>query len=337
MKKYLYYILPVLFLSAILLPIQVRAAGRSGLKLDENGTITVVLPQAAREGISSLGFSLSVEPAGEAAAEFQFNGNMAEILEYRYDKSTGKLNVYVAGTEALFAEGTDSLTVGEVVVRDGSGRETAAEVSFVEGSLQYVHGAELETVTDMDLPGTVQIGPSSGTTPATTPPATQAPVATQPPVVTQAPAVTQTPVTTQAPNEEEESDGSQSEPAVSQIPAVSSTQQPPVRTQGTISRPQSTKIPAGSQSAGGSLTGSTGSSQTAESSPGPSGGSLPTSTPEKEEDGFIFSRSPDRESTDPETGSKGINVILTIAVIVIIIVIVVEIAAFVVIKKKPKK
>lgn len=327
MKKYLYYILSVLFLSAVLLPIQVRAAGRSGLKLDENGTVTVVLPQAAREGISSLGFSLSVEPSGEAAAEFLFNGNMAEILEYRYDKSTGKLNVYVAGTEALFAEGTDSLTVGEVVVRDGSGRETAAEVSFVEGSLQYVHGAELETVTDMDLPGTVQIGPSSGTTPATTPPATQAPV------VTQAPAVTQT----QAPNEEEESDESQSEPTASQIPVVSSTQQTPVRTPGTISRPQSTKVPIGSQSSGGSPAGSTGSSQTAESSPESSGSSLPASTSEKEEDGFIFSRSPDREDTDPETGSKGINVILTIAVIVIIIVIVVEIAAFVVIKKKPKK
>lgn len=325
MKKYLYYILSVLFLSAVLLPIQVRAAGRSGLKLDENGTVTVVLPQAAREGISSLGFSLSVEPAGEASAEFQFNGNMAEILEYRYDKSSGKLNVYVAGTEALFAEGTDSLTIGEVVVRDSSGREAAAGVSFVEGSLQYVHGAELKTVTDMDLPGTVQIGSSSGMTPATTPPATQAPVVTQPPAVTQ------------APNEEEESDESQSEPPASQIPVVSSTQQTPVRTPGTISRPQSTKVPIGSQSSGRSPAGSTGSSQTAESSPGPSGSSLPASTSEKEEDGYIFSRSPDREDTDPETGSKGINVILTIAVIVIIIVIVVEIAAFVVIKKKPKK
>lgn len=331
MKKYLYYILSVLFLSAVLLPIQVRAAGRSGLKLDENGTVTVVLPQAAREGISSLGFSLSVEPAGEASAEFQFNGNMAEILEYRYDKSSGKLNVYVAGTEALFAEGTDSLTIGEVVVRDSSGREAAAGVSFVEGSLQYVHGAELKTVTDMDLPGTVQIGSSSGMTPATTPPATQAPVVTQPPAVTQTPAVTQ------APNEEEESDESQSEPPASQIPVVSSTQQTPVRTPGTISRPQSTKVPIGSQSSGRSPAGSTGSSQTAESSPGPSGSSLPASTSEKEEDGYIFSRSPDREDTDPETGSKGINVILTIAVIVIIIVIVVEIAAFVVIKKKPKK
>ena len=325
MKKYLYYILSVLFLSAILLPIQVRAAGRSGLKLDENVTVTVVLPRAVREGISSLGFSLSVEPAGEASAEFQFNGNMAEILEYRYDKSSGKLNVYVAGTEALFAEGTDSLTIGEVVVRDSSGREAAAGVSFVEGSLQYVHGAELKTVTDMDLPGTVQIGSSSGMTPATTPPATQAPVVTQPPAVTQ------------APNEEEESDESQSEPPASQIPVVSSTQQTPVRTPGTISRPQSTKVPIGSQSSGRSPAGSTGSSQTAESSPGLSGSSLPASTSEKEEDGYIFSRSPDREDTDPETGSKGINVILTIAVIVIIIVIVVEIAAFVVIKKKPKK
>ena len=327
MKKYLYKLLPALFLFVVLLPMQVRAAGRSGIRLDETGTVTVVLPQAAQEGISTLGFSLSVESSGEAAAEFQFDGNTAEILEYRYDGNTRKLNVYVAGTEALFTEGADSLTVGRVMVRDANGRETTARVSVVENSLQYVHETELKTVTDMDLPGTVQIGSSSTVTPVVTPPVTQSPVATQ------FPSVTQSPTVTQAPEEPEES---QDGPAVSQPPAASPVQTP-ARTPGTASRPQSTKVPVGSLNAGGASSGSGSSSQTAGSTPGPSGSSLPAGTPEKEEDGFIFSRSPEGEDTDQKTGAKGMDVILTIAVIVIVIVIVIEAAAFVVIKRKPKK
>ncbi len=335
MKKYLYQLFPVLFLFVALLPLQVRAADRDGVKLDGNGTVTVVLPSAAGEGISSLGFSLSVESAGEEAAEFRFEGNPAEILEYRYDKDTRKMNVYVAGTEALFTEGADSLTIGRVIIRDESGKESSASVSVVEGSLQYVNGSELKTVTDMELPGTVQIGASSGTTPVTTPAVTQAPTVPQTPAVPQAPAVIQTPAVTQAPEESDEPDESQEEQTVSQSPPASPVQTP-VRTPGTSSRPQSTKTPSGSQSAGGALAGSEVSSQTAGSEPAPSGSSLPVSTSEKEEDGFIYSRSPDGENGDQETGSKGINVILAIAVIVIVIVIVVEIAAFVVIKKKPK-
>lgn len=320
MKKYLYKLLPALFLFVVLLPMQVRAAGRSGIRLDETGTVTVVLPQAAQEGISTLGFSLSVESSGETAAEFQFDGNTAEILEYRYDGNTRKLNVYVAGTEALFTEGADSLTVGRVMVRDANGRETTARVSVVENSLQYVHETELKTVTDMDLPGTVQIGSSSTVTPVVTPP------------VTQSPSVTQSPTVTQAPEEPEES---QDGPAVSQPPAASPVQTP-ARTPGTASRPQSTKVPVGSLNAG-APSGSGSSSQTAGSTPGPSGSSLPAGTPEKEEDGFIFSRSPEGEDTDQKAGAKGMDVILTIAVIVIVIVIVIEAAAFVVIKRKPKK
>ena len=301
MRKFLRNILLTMSLLIFLLPMQARATGRDGFKLDGGGTVTLVSPYAVQEGISSLGFSLSVEPSGAADVEFQFEGSLAEILEYRYDKDNRKLNVYVAGTEALFAEGTDSLKVGRVIVRDANGGETAAKVSVVENSLQYVCGTELKTMENIDLPGTVQIGPSTGTTPVP------------------------------EPQEPDDSDSQEDD-----TPAASQTQ-PPVQSAGVTQKPQPTRTPARPQSTGG---GQADQSQVvASESPKPSESSLPEKTPERtpeEEDGFIFSKSPEGEDAEQAEESEGVNVVLVIAVIVIAIVVVVEIVAFVVVKRKPK-
>ena len=40
---------------------------------------------------------------------FQFNTSRAKVQDYRYDAEKKVLNVYLAGTEALFAEGADTL------------------------------------------------------------------------------------------------------------------------------------------------------------------------------------------------------------------------------------
>lgn len=162
MRKYLCNILAVFFLLVILPPVQVRAAGGDGFGLDEKGTVTVLSRHAAKEEISSLCFSLQVESADADRVEFQFEADVAEVQEFRYDEDAKRLNVYVAGTEALFAAGTESLTVGRIVVLDTGGREAAAKVNVVEDSLQYVYGSELKTMQDLDLPGTVQIGSAGG-------------------------------------------------------------------------------------------------------------------------------------------------------------------------------
>jgi len=292
---------------AALPPVQVRAAGGNGIRLDEKGTVTVVSPYAAQEEIFSLGFCLSVESPPTAAAEFQFEENAAEILEFRYDKDTKKLNIYMSGRSALFAEGADSLTIGRVIVRDDSGRETTARVSVVKDSLQYVNGMELMTMEDVELPGTVQIGSVSGTAPAVTPAVTQAP---------------------------EDEEDSQEDPET-QSPAVTPAR-PPVQASGTVSRPQATKEPSRPQNSGGAPGGSGSLSQTTGGKPGPTENSLPENTPEKDEDEFIFSGSPEKEDTGQTLESKGFNVIMVIAVIVIVIVVIVEIVAFAVVKKKPK-
>lgn len=133
---------------------------RRRVRLDEGGTVTIVSQHAAKEGVSSLGFCLSVESANAAGVEFQFGESGAKIKDYRYDEATGSLKVYLAGTEALFASGTDALTVGKIKVLDGSGNEMNATVSVVENSLQYVYGTELKTMQGVELPGAVQIGPA---------------------------------------------------------------------------------------------------------------------------------------------------------------------------------
>ena len=192
MKKYIYFTMLSLYLFVALFPLRVRAASGDGLRLDGEGTVTVVSQHAAKEGISSLCFSLSVESANAAGVEFQFGESKAKILDYRYDQATGNIKIYLAGTEALFAEGTDALTVGRIKVLDGSGNEVAATVSAVENSLQYVYGTELKTMQEVELPGAVQIGPAAVQPPPSqpdnpsmpqNPPAPQAPAATQAPAV----------------------------------------------------------------------------------------------------------------------------------------------------------
>ena len=159
MKKYLRNILIGLSMLIAMPSMRVLAAGRDGFRLDDGGTVTVVSQHAAKEEISSLGFSLLVESENADKVEFQFEESNAEILEFRYDENAKKLNIYVAGTEALFAEGTDSLTIGRVIVQDENGGEASAKVSVVEDSLQYVYGAELKTMQELDLPEAVQLGP----------------------------------------------------------------------------------------------------------------------------------------------------------------------------------
>ena len=158
MKKYLIRMFVAVFILAVSLSIQADAAGADAIKLDETGTITIVSQHAAKDEVSSLQFSLSVDAADAANIEFRFYESNAKVQEFRYDEDGKKLNVYLAGTEALFAENTDTLTIGKIVISDGNGSNAAATVSVVEDSLAYVYGTELKTMEDLELPGAVQIG-----------------------------------------------------------------------------------------------------------------------------------------------------------------------------------
>ncbi len=310
MRKYLCNILIALFLFTALPSMRVLAAGRDGFRLDDGGTVTVVSQHAAKEEVSSLGFSLLVESDNADKVEFQFEESNAEILEFRYDENAKKLNIYVAGTEALFAEGTDSLTIGRIIVQDENGGEASAKVSVVEDSLQYVYGAELKTMQELDLPEAVQLGPVRG----------------------------------DSPNDNDDDDEADDEadddddnydvpaaPAVTPAPTAS-----PVRTPRPTARPVATTAPTRSPSVGDSL-------QASNSTPKPSPSSSPesTATPAVEESVPSSTPSPSGGNTDQSSNenkeSKGIDIVFVIAIAAIVIFVIVAVIAFVVLKKLPKK
>ncbi|MCI9073020.1 MAG: hypothetical protein HFH80_09530 [Lachnospiraceae bacterium] len=297
MKKYICFMMISVFLFAALLSLRAQAASGDGLRLDNGGTVTVVSQHAAKEGISSLCFSLSVESANGASVEFQFGESKAKILDYRYDAASGSLKVYLAGTEALFAEGTDALTVGKIKVLDGSGNEVTATVSAVENSLQYVYGTEVKTMLEVELPEAVQIGPVPVQPPPSQP---ESPSTPQAPAATQAPAV-----------------------LPPQLPVVLPTPRPAQRPRATES-PKPTEVPV--EDSVESTQPSESESQSTEES---------VSDVAQPEDGLLTpSPSPgleDEGQTDKEEGD--VNVFMVIAVIAVLVVVVIEVMAFVVLKK----
>ena len=171
MRKYRLAVFLAVFIFAFLPSMQVQAEGSDGFELDGTGTVTLRSQHAAKEEISSLQFSLTVDSAEAAQVEFEFGQNNARIAEFRYDENAKQLNIYMAGVDALFAENTEALTIGKIILRDNSGNAVDGTVSVVENSLQYVYGEELKPMESVEVPGAVLIGPS-----AQNPPPEQTPI-----------------------------------------------------------------------------------------------------------------------------------------------------------------
>lgn len=169
MRRYRIGILVTALVLAAMLPARVRAEEAGRIRMDEKGTVTLVSSQMAKDEVSTMSFSISVDAAKGESAEFLFEESNAKILEYRYNREEKKMDVYLAGTKTLFPAGSDSVTIGRIVVRDGNGSGIPATASVSAESLQYVYGTELKRVESMESSGTVQI---TGTD---TPARTQAP------------------------------------------------------------------------------------------------------------------------------------------------------------------
>ncbi len=187
----------------LLPPVRVQAESGDGFRLDSSGNIILDSSHAAKEGISSLSFTLTVEPEVASSIDFVFAGSSAEIVEYRYHADEKKMNIYMAGTAPLFPEGTESLSVGKVVISDGNGQSGVATVGVESGSLKFVYGSELRPMEGVDIPEKVRVGASDAPPTQTPPPPptqtpeppkpTQTPASSQP-VQPPAPPVSQTPV-----------------------------------------------------------------------------------------------------------------------------------------------
>lgn len=317
MKKYCAKILTMIVVLVLFLPMEVSAENGEGLKVDGSGQITLVSSYASEEDISSMSFSLYVKAAASDKVEFRFNESNGKIREFRYDKESGKLSVYIAGTEALMKDGAQSLNIGSVQVLNGNGGAAAATVSVAAGSLMYVDGDALKWMGELEPQETVQIN-SSGTQP--TPPPT-APPTTAPP--TQAPTVP--PTQAPAPPPQEPDNNSPQQPAATPTPQPTASP-----------TPQPTRAPQAVQTPWPVRPSQPGT--TASPSPSPE----PTQTPEPS---GASQESDSSESMVPVVGepgdgheageSGGIDWVFVIAIGAMALFVIVAVMAVVVLKKKP--
>ncbi len=187
-KKLIVKILMVTLIVTTLLPIRTFAEETVDFRVsaDGNGAVVLTSQSAATQGISSVQFSLSVTARNAATVGFEFTEaiqNVAKVCEARYDQASGTLNVYIAGTEPLFAKGVTAVSVGVVKAYDANGNSVAVTVRAVTGSIQYVSGGELK----------VEAVPTPTPVPTYTPSTPWQPVPTLTPTPTPEPTVTEVP------------------------------------------------------------------------------------------------------------------------------------------------
>lgn len=159
----------------MLLTLNVSAASNNEIKLEADGseaTLELYFPQAAAEETASMQVSVSVK-ANLDGVDLEFipdSGLASKIVESRYHSETGILNIYLAGTEALFPS-SGSVTVGKVKVTGNN--SASATVEVVKDSVKFVRSGELVSPdNDTDYPASVTItasGQSSSGTPTPTP------------------------------------------------------------------------------------------------------------------------------------------------------------------------
>ena len=331
MKKYIASTMITIFLLAVLWLVRTKAEEAEGLRIDDKGQVTLVSSYAAEEGICSMSFGLYVDAAAGDRIGFRFNESNGRIREFRYDEENHKLNIYIAGTEALMKNGGGPLVIGSIEVLDGNGSAAAATVSVAAGSLNYVDGTELKWMGELEPQEAVQINPSGGG-PAVPTPAPQ-PTPAPTPQPTSAPTPQPTSAPTPAPTDEPPSVPGQEDPGHSGTvgPTAAPTAAP---------TPQPTKVP---QTAPTSVpvTPMPSSQPAATAAPSPAPQQTEpqeTSDASEESGGESIAVSGTGESEEPsEEGSAGgLDWVLVIAIAAMVLFVVVAVMAVVVLKKKPK-
>lgn len=136
------------------------------VRLDDKGNVIIYSSSMAEDGTSTMSMTISVEAGETDSVEFLFAQIGAEVLEYRYDREKKVLQLYIAGREPLFTAGTESLSIGQIRVKDGNGAGISAKVKIEEGALEYVYGSEVRMPEEMDFPGTVRISAGTSSSPA---------------------------------------------------------------------------------------------------------------------------------------------------------------------------
>lgn len=154
------------------LTICASAAEVNEIKLEANGSeasLELYFPQAAAEEIASMQMSVRVT-ANADSVDLEFipdSGLAAKIVESRYQSDTGMLNIYLAGTEALFPS-SGSIKVGRIRVSASGGGAASAKVEAVRDSVKFVRSGELVSPdNDTDYPASVTVTAAGQSAPVT--------------------------------------------------------------------------------------------------------------------------------------------------------------------------
>lgn len=153
----------------LLLPALPARAADGSVILSREGDVnrvraSVELSRAGEE-IHSLQLSFRVETTvGNASSNrvtFDFDGGIkSRVREYRYQKDSGILNVYISGSQNLFADTT--LTMGDIVVESDDADGVTAKVSVVENSLKLVNAAFNMDESGINAPGSFEAQAGNG-------------------------------------------------------------------------------------------------------------------------------------------------------------------------------
>lgn len=140
MIKQIFKITFTALMIVMLLPVFVLAAeAADSVKTNSKGKVILISDHAEKDGITTLQFSLNVQTEVDANITMEFDENIsAKIMEYRYHKDTNRLNIYISGTEPIF-NGSDSLNIGTIKVKDESGYNVDFNITVIEDSLKCVY------------------------------------------------------------------------------------------------------------------------------------------------------------------------------------------------------
>lgn len=161
MRKYLTSMIMAVLALFLALPFSVKAREQEAVYLEAEGEsvkVRLTLPGADGAMLSSLKLTLNVaSDSGQSLdVSFQFDpalSGKAKVQEARYHAGNKTLNVYLAGNEALFAKGEETITLGKVCASGG-----AYTVEVKEDSLTVAEGSKGRTVKFEKLPKPVLAG-----------------------------------------------------------------------------------------------------------------------------------------------------------------------------------
>ncbi len=138
-------------------------------QVPEGVSVRLILPKAAGEKTASLQLSVEVKSAGSGEIDdvaFKFAeivDKRAKVAEFRYHKDTGLLNLYVAGTEALYKDNEDTLTLGTITAKDQNAADVSVKAGVPKNALTLAEGTGSRIVDLADNSDTQQGGSDPGT------------------------------------------------------------------------------------------------------------------------------------------------------------------------------